>query len=108
MANEITVKGALPQNEDGSFPVAIWDKDPAYESQTVENTDGEDIDTPEGELYIADDKEHKVPVTPAVSQALNEGRLVEIRGGKPVARGASADEDEEASSKAPAPAQQKK
>ena len=105
MANEITVKGAAPQNEDGSFPVAIWDKDPAYVDMTVENSEGEEVDVPDGELFIADDKEHSVPVTAAVSQALNEGRLVELRGGKPVARGS--DEEEEAAPKAPAPAVKK-
>jgi hypothetical protein len=104
MANEITVKGAAPQNEDGSFPVAIWDKDEAYKDMTAEDSEGNDVDLPDGELYIADDKEHSVPVTPAVSQALNEGRLVEIRGGKPVVRGAEQEEE----AKAPAPATTKK
>jgi len=86
--SKIKVKNALPKNADGSYPVAIWEKDEAHEAtkRTVKGTDGKEVtvQTAEGELYIADDQEHSVVVTGGVSQALAEGRLVEVRGGKEV------------------------
>jgi hypothetical protein len=55
----ITVKSALPANR-----VAFWERHPAH---------------PDGEIFIADDREHQVGDTAAVRAAIREGRLVEVQ-----------------------------
>lgn len=68
--NTITVKSALPQQEDGGHKLAIFERNPVHE---------------DGQLWIADDKTHEVHMTPGVMLALNEKRLVEVgKGGEAV------------------------
>jgi hypothetical protein len=61
MANLIKVKSNL---EDKS-KVALWERHK---------------DHPNGEIFIADDKEHQVAETPAVKLALKEEKLVKVGG----------------------------
>lgn len=71
MANEktITVKSNLPAGEDGSTPVALWEKNPAH---------------PDGEVFITGDKTFEVAETSEVMGALRDERLVKVeKSGKP-------------------------
>lgn len=63
--NKISVKSTSPAGDDGGFPIAIYDKNPAYKG---------------GELFIGDNKTHVVPLTAAVAMALNDGRLEQVGG----------------------------
>lgn len=70
------VKSTLPKQEDGGNKVVLWEKDPAH---------------PKGEVLIAGDNPVEVGLTPAVSQALRDGKVVEAggpRSAQPPARGA--------------------
>lgn len=58
----VVVKSALPQTPDGGFPIAIFDRHEEYK---------------DGELFIADDKTHTVPMTGEVAKALTDGRLMQ-------------------------------
>jgi hypothetical protein len=60
MAKLITVKSNLADKT----RVALWEVHP---------------DHPDGEVFIADDKEHKVAETTRVTAALRGGQLVEVR-----------------------------
>lgn len=57
----ITVKSALPDKN----RVALWERDERH---------------PGGEIFIADDKEHRVAETPAVLLAIKEDKLVKVSG----------------------------
>ncbi len=69
----ISVKSGLPQNEDGGFPLAIFDRNDAYKAD-------EKTGSPDGEIYIADGEVHNVPATVEVMRALSDGRLVRADG----------------------------
>ena len=62
MAEEktITVCGTAPQNPDGSYPVALWEKDAAH---------------PDGEIFISGPAPVEVAETAAVNDALHAGTI---------------------------------
>lgn len=59
------VKSKLPQREDGGNEFILHEKDPRHP-------------TNKGELYIADDRIHKVAMTSGVAAAIADGRLEEV------------------------------
>lgn len=59
----ILVKSGRKSQKDGGHPLALFDRHDAYEG---------------GELFIADGREHDVPLTAAVRAALNTGALIEV------------------------------
>lgn len=73
--NTIWVRSALPpavnretQKEDGSHPVALWERDDAH---------------PEGEVFIAGPAPVECARTGAVMAAMREGKIVECEAPQP-------------------------
>lgn len=59
-AKTINVRGTAAANPDGSYPVALWEKDPAH---------------PTGEVYIAGPAPVAAAETPGVNGALRDGLI---------------------------------
>lgn len=64
----IVVKSLLPKNKDGSWPLAVHEKDDAH---------------PDGEIYVKGEKEFKVAPTSAVTAAIQSKKLKVVSGGSP-------------------------
>lgn len=65
----ITVKSNLPAGEDGSSPVALWEKNPAHPDQD---------NGAKGEIFVTGDKTFQVAETPEVLGALRDERIVKV------------------------------
>lgn len=86
----ITVKGTAEANKDGSFPVAVWERDEAH---------------PDGEAFVAGPTEVEVGKTYAVTSALQKGEI-EVVGAVPkdIKEAVVAGKDAQAEASAEAPA----
>jgi len=73
----ISVRSALPPTEDGGWPTALYEQDPAHKKQAW---DEHGVD---GEVYIYGDRTFVVARTAGVMAALKEGRLVEAGAAAP-------------------------
>lgn len=65
----ITVRSNLPAGEDGSSPVALWEKNPAHPDQP---------NGVKGEIFVTGDKAFTVAETGEVLAALRDERIVKV------------------------------
>lgn len=97
----ITVKSNLKKRPDGSYPLAIFDRDARHPAP--KNADGKDIGSG-GEAWVAGEKEVEVFPTPAIIQALRNERIVEVGGSsKAISEAVDAEGQDDTAAKRDAP-----